>query len=128
MTIAHYTDPQALAGRRMLIVEDEAILAMDLEMIFEDQGCEVLDPAFSVKRALALIETERPDGATLDMNLNGESSAPVAAALRERNIPFILLSGNTDQDEHDSAFRDAPFVKKPVETGELLRTIHLLFP
>ncbi|SFH46304.1 CheY chemotaxis protein or a CheY-like REC (receiver) domain [Palleronia marisminoris] len=103
------------------------LLAMDLEMLLEDQGYEVLQPVRNVERALAVLGAERPDVVTLDMNLNGESSAPVATALREQNIPFVVVTGYTAKHGEEPAFRDAPLVKKPYDTVELLRALtHLL--
>ena len=67
------TDLSALSGRRILVVEDEMLLAMELQMILEDEGCVVLGPVPDIPRALALVEGEALDAATLDMNLNGES-------------------------------------------------------
>ncbi len=111
----------------MLIVEDEMLLAMDIEALFQDQGCEVLGPAGSVERALAVLETQRPDAASLDMNLNGESSAPVAFALRELGIPFIVVTGYSGKHGDDPIFSDAPLIKKPYDGAELVKTlVHLL--
>lgn len=117
------TVEKVLSGRRLLIVEDEMLLAMDLELLLEEQGCEVLRPANSIERALGLLETERPDAATLDMNLNGVSSAPVAAALQERNIPFVAVTGYSRHPDEDAAFRDAPIIKKPYDSRELVQTL-----
>ncbi len=99
------------------------LLALDLETLLEDQGCEVLEPASSVKRALAVLETRRPDAASLDMNLNGESSAPVAAAMRKRGIPFVVVTGYSGKHEEDPLFRDAPLVKKPYDGAALIETL-----
>ncbi|MGB3626018.1 MAG: response regulator [Henriciella sp.] len=112
-----------VTGYRLLIVEDEVLLVMDLEMFFEEQGIEVLEPARNIQSALAALETERPDVVTLDMNLNGESSAPVAAVLKEQNIPFVIISGYTGTDAEAPDFQHAPMVKKPYDPKELLRTI-----
>ena len=99
------------------------LLAMDLEALLAEKGCEVLEPAKSVSRALALLDTHRPDFASLDMNLNGESSAPVAAALRERNVPFVVITGYSSQHGEDPIFREAPLVRKPYDSAELIRTL-----
>lgn len=114
---------QALAGRRILIVEDELLLAMDLEMLLEEHGCEVLEPVANVEHALHVLETERPDAVTLDMNLNGVSSAPVATALRKLDIPFVSVTGYTNSQVIDPAFKDAPLVKKPYDRAELLQML-----
>ena len=107
----------------MLVVEDEMLLAMDIEALLEEQGCEVLGPGSNVKRALAVLEADQPDAASLDMNLNGELSAPVAAVLRERKIPFVVVTGYTGKHREDPVFRDAPLLKKPYDSGELVRTL-----
>ena len=107
----------------MLVVEDEMLLALDLETLLEEQGCQVLEPARSVERALAVLETGRPDAASLDMNLNGEFSAPVAAALRKRGIPFVVVTGYSGKHEEDPMFREAPLMKKPYDSAEFINTL-----
>ncbi len=99
------------------------LLALDLETLLEDQGCEVLGSAGSVKHALAMLETCRPDAASLDMNLNGESSAPVAAALRKRGIPFVVVTGYSGKHGEDPLFRDAPLVKKPYDSAAFIEIL-----
>ncbi len=109
-----------LTGRRILIVEDEMLLAMDLQLLLEDQGCEIAGPVPSVKRALEVIAHQSLSAATLDMNLNGESSAEIAAVLWTRKIPFIVVSGCSDKHALDPRFRDAPLVQKPFIAQDLL--------
>ena len=79
-------------------------------------------PFPSVKRALEVLPAQLPDAASLDTNLNGETSAPIADALRQKGVPFIVVSGYSSK-HADQAFRDAPFVKKPFESGDLLRKL-----
>ncbi len=98
------------------------LLAMDLQMLLEEHGCEVLDPVPSVERALDALAAHRLDAATLDMNLNGKTSAPIADALRQRAVPFIVVSGYGGK-HPDPAFRDAPLVKKPFDSIDLLRKL-----
>jgi len=116
-------DKPVLAGRRILIVEDEMLLALDLQMILEDHGCEVLGPVPNAKRALALLAQERPDAATLDMNLNGQSSGPIAEALSAQNIPFLIISGYSNLSEEEPLLRNARHVAKPFATAILLREL-----
>jgi len=85
-----------LAGRRILIVEDEMLIAMELETLFRRQDCDILGPAPSVSRALALLEHEHPNVAVLDLNLGGERCTPVADALLARGIPFVLATGYSE--------------------------------
>lgn len=99
------------------------LLVMDLEMFFDEQGMTLLEPARTIESAIASIETERPDLATLDMNLDGASSAPVAAALEKHGIPYVVISGYTERDDEASTRRDAPMVRKPFSPNELLRVI-----
>lgn len=80
---------------RMLLVEDEPLIAMMLEDFLEAIGCEVVGTADSVASALALVEARGFDAAVLDLNLlDGESSDPVAVRLRELGIPFAVSSGD----------------------------------
>ncbi len=113
----------SLAGRRILIVEDEMLLAMDLEQILEGWGAAVVGPVPSIDQALELLSQERPDAATLDMNLSGVSSLPLATELATQNIPFILVSGYSDVDMRDGVLREAPFLRKPYDERELLTAL-----
>src|SRR4051794_18564375 len=87
--------PDALRGRRLLVVEDEYLIAASLARELEGRGAEVVGPAGSVRDALALVEAEgdRLDGAVLDINLRDERVYPVADALVARGVPFIFLTG-----------------------------------
>lgn len=100
------------------------MLAMDLEAILEGEGFEVIDFVRSVDMALTAIESERPDFVTLDMNLAGESSRPIAVQLTEEQIPFVILSGYTSRVVADSLFKDVPLIRKPFETKALLEAIY----
>lgn len=106
-----------------MVVEDEMLLAMDLQMILEEEGCEVVGPASTSERALQLLAEQRPHAVTLDMNLDGRSSAPVAAALREMSVPFVVVSGYSDRTAEDPLLCDAPLVKKPYDKAELCRKL-----
>ncbi len=86
-------DPDLLRGLRVLIVEDEAMLASLLEDYLTDLGCEVVGPALHMKDAIALAREAAIDGATLDVNIVGEKVYPVADILTERGIPFVFLTG-----------------------------------
>lgn len=84
---------QELAGRRILIVEDESLVAMLLETILEDMGCTPIGPASSIDEGLRLVSSEQLDGALLDVNVAGRQIFPVAEALRERGVPFVFSTG-----------------------------------
>ena len=91
-------DPQVTTMRKdgrkpsVLIAEDEAILAIDLELAFEDAGFEVVGPATDEDEALELIETHRPDFAALDWNLRTGTSGRVAEALAKIGARFVFVT------------------------------------
>lgn len=78
---------------RILVVEDESLIAMLIEDLLLDLGYEVVGPVARVERALDLIEREAIDGALLDVNLGVERSYPIADALSARNCPFVFTTG-----------------------------------
>jgi CheY-like chemotaxis protein len=112
-----------LRGRRVLIVEDEMLVAMELETLIADEGCTVIGPAPTVDRALALLEHERPDAAVLDVNLNGTTAAPVAAALTAQGVPFVLATGYGGAQGLQPELTGAPRVDKPVNHEQLVRAL-----
>jgi DNA-binding NtrC family response regulator len=85
--------PSVLAGKRILIVEDEAMIAFLIEEHLMDFKCIPVGPFNSVAKALEAVQSEVFDVALLDVLLGGEKVYPVADALAERNIPFLFLSG-----------------------------------
>ena len=85
---------EALSGRRVLVVEDESLVAMLLETILEDMGCTPVGPASSIDEALVLATDGEPlDAALLDVNVAGRQVFPVAEALKERGVPFVFSTG-----------------------------------
>ncbi len=82
-----------LAGKRVLIVEDEQLFADYLADAMAAEGAEVIEPVASVNAALDVITNTLLDGVTLDLKLKGETILPVADILAARNIPFIFLTG-----------------------------------
>src|SRR5690348_9428474 len=89
-------DPTELRGLRILVVEDNFLVADTICEILADRGCEVVGPAPSLERGWKLAREEALDGAVLDVNLSGEVSFPLAKALAERGIPFLFLTGYDD--------------------------------
>ena len=122
-------------GKRLLVVEDEFVIALDLQNLLEAAGHEVVALAASVADALALLDgggggdaepgRRRPpplDGAVLDVNLRGEPATPVADALAARGVPFVFVSG------YGAAGRPpgheaAPVLAKPYSEGDLLELV-----
>jgi CheY-like chemotaxis protein len=82
-----------LIGLRVLVVEDEMLVSLQIEDVLIDEGCVIVGPYDHVAGALAAARAEALDLAVLDVNLRGVKVFPVAEALGERNIPFVLLSG-----------------------------------
>ena len=85
---------QAFAGRRVLIVEDESLVAMLLETILEDMGCVPVGPAATVEEGLQVAGGDEPlDAALLDVNVAGKQVFPIAEALKARGVPFVFSTG-----------------------------------
>lgn len=82
-----------LAGKRILVVEDESIVAMLVEDVLTDLGAAVVGPASRVAEALGLVGAGGVDAALLDVNLAGETTTAVAEELGRRNIPFAFATG-----------------------------------
>jgi DNA-binding NarL/FixJ family response regulator len=112
---------EVLRGRRIMIVEDEMLVAMELEALLAEQGCAVIGPAPTADRALALLAEGLPDAAILDVNLNGQTATPVAAALRAQNVPFLLATGYSQSLQVE--LKDTPRVDKPVNHERLVRVL-----
>jgi DNA-binding response OmpR family regulator len=112
----------SLQGKRILVIEDELLLALCVGQVLEEQGCKVIGPATSVRQGLNLAEKTKVNGAILDINLNGELVYPVAKALMDRNIPFLFTTGYNSLDV-PSSFRSVPRLDKPVEPGLFIQVL-----
>lgn len=113
----------ALAGRRVLIVEDNFNIAAAIARALKACGAELIGPAGTVGDALALIAAnERIDGAALDVNLRGKTVYPVANVLRARNIPMVFMSGY-DVRTIDPDYADVPYIQKPVTVERLMQAL-----
>lgn len=104
---------------RVLIVEDEALIAMIVEEMITDIGCSAIGPAATLDEALALVaSTAHIDCALLDINLRGAPSWPIADALKAKGVPFAFVSGY-GQSGIDPRFKDATVLSKPIDTTHL---------
>jgi CheY-like chemotaxis protein len=102
-----------------MVLEDEAIIAMLLEDMLADMGCEVMGPVADVPAALSLIEGTTPQIALLDVNLShGESSYKVAEALADRGVPFAFVTGFSAC-ALQAPFNDRPTLQKPFHMAAL---------
>ncbi|MBU2580357.1 MAG: response regulator [Alphaproteobacteria bacterium] len=111
--------------RHVLLVEDDTIIAMDIEALVTELGAERVTIAARVRDALdALSEIfgSPPSLAVLDVKLEGETSFPIADQLNERQIPFVFATGYSHQGDFPERFRSIPCVTKPF-TSETLKKV-----
>lgn len=115
-----------LRNLRILVVEDEALVAMLIEEALHDVGAEVIGPAVTVAEAVQFIEMEMGNGgisaAVLDLNLDGQSVLPVADMLAARGVPFIFETGYCD-DRMMGNHMTAPIFHKPYDPGTLVEVL-----
>lgn len=112
-----------LRGLRILVAEDEALIACDLEMTLRDLGCEVLPPAASIVQALQLLEAERPDAALLDLSLLDGLALPIAKALTIAGVPFAITTGWDIRLIESPVLVGVPFLLKPYQPHALRATL-----
>ncbi len=113
----------ALKGRRVLVVEDETMIAMLVEDMLADLGCAVVGPAHGLEAALALAAGgEAIDAALLDVNLAGRPVFPVADALRARGVPTIFATGDGESGLRE-ADAGARVLQKPFRAADLARAL-----
>ena len=117
-------EPPLSPDRVVLVVEDEFLIAMNLELLLHRHGWRVLGPAATVAEALRLLRGEIPDVALLDANLRGEPVTPVAEELRARGVPFVLASA---YGHHGlaavTALAGVPNLGKPTDERRLLAAL-----
>ena len=107
-----------LCGCRVLVVEDEVLVAWLLEEMLAELECMVVGPAVRVSQALAMVGTEAIDLAILDVNLNGEKSYAVADALAARRVPFVFSTGYA-ADSMPDKYRSSLILQKPYSQSDL---------
>lgn len=114
-----------MPGKRILIVEDEPLLAMVLEEVLLDDGFKIAGVAGRLKDALDMIAADLCDAAILDAGLAGVSSAPAAMALKALGLPFVVLSGSSAPQQLP-AFQGAVHLLKPCSPDRLLNVLHTM--
>lgn len=112
-----------LEGLRILVVEDEPIVAMCLEDILNELGCITVGPVARLCDGLELAEAAGLDAAILDINLGGERSIGIAEALRDRGVPFAFASGYGAVPE---GYEGQPLIEKPYREAEVVSALTLL--
>ena len=111
---------------RILVVEDEVLIAMEIATALEAEGFEVVGPCHTVSQVLDVLrQPDCCDAVTLDANLHNESAQPVARALLQLEKPFIVVSGYNANQLPD-ALAAAPHVAKPMRTEELISGLRSL--
>jgi DNA-binding response OmpR family regulator len=107
---------------RILIVEDEPMIAMTLEDLLVEQGFEIAGVVGKLAKALALIESAACDAAIIDANLAGVSASPAASALSARGLPFVVMSGYSREQLHKD-FPGAVFIQKPCRPDRIIQAL-----
>lgn len=111
------------SGLRVLVVEDEALIALDVGEMLIRMGCEVIGPVPKVARALELLEREEPEFAILDVHLGRERATPIAETLREQGVPFALATAHGRSQLPERTLREAPLLGKPIDRRLLQNTL-----
>jgi CheY-like chemotaxis protein len=104
--------PTSAESRRILVVEDQMLIALEIVAMVEDFGCQPVGPVGHVQTALQAVSREPLDAALLDVDLDGQSVEPVADLLDRRGIPFALVTGYS-RDRLPAGLRSRPYVAKP---------------
>jgi DNA-binding response OmpR family regulator len=112
---------------RILIVEDEPLIALTLEDVLRDAGYAIAGVTGKLDQALALIESGACDAAVVDANLNGISASPAAAALAARGLPFITMSGYS-REQLEGDYPGAVFMAKPFGPELFIATLDGILP
>ena len=108
---------------RILIVEDEPIVALNYASILEEAGYEVLGPVGTIGKGIEIIERERLDGAVLDIDLSGVPVDPIILALQQKGVPYIFVSAFPGM---VGPYRDAVFLEKPCTAAQLIKAVNEL--
>jgi CheY-like chemotaxis protein len=120
------TEGALAAGAHILVVEDEALIAAQIEDVLGDAGYVVLGPASRLAEAFEQFYWKRPDAALLDINVAGESSFPLAEFLTAKGVPFAFCSGYGEAGAVPEQFRHIPVIAKPADPARLVEVLSRL--
>ena len=115
-----------LDGLRILVVEDEYFVAMEIRDIIRNLGAEVVGPIGQLEIAQDMARREALDGAILDVKLDGEVTYPLAAELLRRGVPVLMATGY-DAGQLPEEFRDLPYLRKPFDARTMQRMAESTF-
>jgi DNA-binding response OmpR family regulator len=118
-------DRRNLAGKRILVIEDEPLVAMELESNLSAAGCEVVGPAGTLEQARSLVAQADFDAALVDVNLAGRTVDEIAAALAQKNCPFAFVTGY-GREALPRGFQDAVVLGKPFGRDQVLAAVEVL--
>ncbi len=111
-----------LAGRRVLVVEDNVFIAFEVQALLTEAGCTVVGPCRTADDAIALIDRVEINCATVDLGLCRGAGASVAFALQRRGIPFVIVTGRSAENI-PAALRSCAFIQKPYAASTLLAAV-----
>jgi DNA-binding NtrC family response regulator len=112
-----------LCGERILLVEDDVILLMDLEQLLQDVGAEIVARCRTVHDGLAAARDANATVAIVDVRIGRETIAPVVRQLHARGIPFVLYTGQTRSEPVLAEWRGVPVVSKPASAGAIISAV-----
>lgn len=111
-----------LPGRRVLVVEDDPLLALDLDEALKERGVEVIGPALDLATGMALLCQNALDGAVLDIDIGGTPVWPIARGLREAGVPLVFVSGDCGRGLPDD-LTGSVCLGKPARTDAVLSSV-----
>jgi DNA-binding LytR/AlgR family response regulator len=114
-----------LRPTRVLIVEDEWLIAEQVADALREMGCEIVGPVGQITLALALVKGEQLNAALIDINVHGDRTFGLATALAEASVPFAFLSGYSKTDL-PADWRQRQLLQKPVDGGAVCRCVQSL--
>lgn len=111
---------------QILIVEDEILIAMDLEDMVAEMGGKAIASAYNIETAIRLAESIEADAAILDVDIAGQLVFPVADILAARGIPFLFNTGHSAEEMLRARYKSAPICRKPTLPRQLKQALQLL--
>lgn len=109
---------------RIMIVDDEALVLLDLVLTVESLGFDVFCDSTSIAEAMKYLGDDKPDAALLDIDVGGTPVWPLARALKLRGVPTVFVSANHAHQELKSEFAHCPAIDKPASTGDITQALN----
>jgi DNA-binding NtrC family response regulator len=112
-----------LAGTKVLVAEASAIIALEMELILQEQGCVVLGPTATMADTLASLRHDRPDVALLDLHLRDGPATPIVATLTSAGVPFALVTADKRNALAEVSLAGVPRIEKPWSAGAIVQMV-----